>query len=127
MLFLSPWIIGFLLFTAGPILASLVLSFMKWDVISPAKWVGLANYKQLFNDPLLVKVGRHLELTPRAPQADFQTLTFQIDRRSLTFRGLVIVDEQGGTSAFRFSDLRENVGLSDREFEFSIPRGVEVR
>jgi len=55
MLFLSPWIIGFILFTAGPIIASLVLSFMKWDVISPAKWVGLANYKQLFNDPLLLK------------------------------------------------------------------------
>jgi multiple sugar transport system permease protein len=54
MLFLSPWIIGFLLFTAGPILASLILSLMKWDVISPAKWVGLANYKRLFNDPLLV-------------------------------------------------------------------------
>jgi multiple sugar transport system permease protein len=54
MLFLSPWILGFVIFTAGPILASLVLSLMKWDVISPAKWVGLANYKRLFNDPLLV-------------------------------------------------------------------------
>jgi multiple sugar transport system permease protein len=54
MLFLSPWILGFVIFTAGPSLASLVLSLMKWDVISPAKWVGLANYKRLFNDPLLV-------------------------------------------------------------------------
>ena len=52
---LSPWIIGFILFTAGPIIASLVLSFMKWDVISEASWVGLANYKRLFSDPLLMK------------------------------------------------------------------------
>jgi len=53
LLFLSPWIIGFLVFTAGPLIASVVLSFMSWDVITPAKWVGLANYKHLFHDPLM--------------------------------------------------------------------------
>src|SRR5688572_13975899 len=53
LIFLSPWIFGFLLFTAGPILASLVLSFCRWDVISPAKFVGLANYRQMFHDRLL--------------------------------------------------------------------------
>jgi multiple sugar transport system permease protein len=55
LLFLSPWIVGFLLFTAGPILASLVLSFCKWDIITPAKWIGLANYRQMARDPLLAK------------------------------------------------------------------------
>ena len=55
LLFLSPWIVGFVLFTAGPILASIVLSFFKWDVISPARFVGLANYQYLFQDRLLVK------------------------------------------------------------------------
>src|SRR5690606_15689853 len=69
----------------------------------------------------------HLELTPRTPQADFETLTLEIDRESLAFRGLVILDPQGGTSAFRFENLRENVGVSPGEFEFTIPRGVEVR
>ena len=54
LVFLSPWIIGFVLFTAGPIIASLVLSFCRWDVISPAKWIGLANYRQMFHDRLLV-------------------------------------------------------------------------
>src|SRR5438552_1497105 len=53
LIFLSPWIIGFILFTAGPIVASLVLSFCRWDVISPAKFVGLANYRQMFHDRLL--------------------------------------------------------------------------
>jgi multiple sugar transport system permease protein len=54
LIFLSPWIIGFILFTAGPIVASLVLSFCRWDVISPAKFIGLANYRQMFHDRLLV-------------------------------------------------------------------------
>jgi multiple sugar transport system permease protein len=53
--YLSPWVVGFLLFTGGPILASLALSFMKWDVISPAKFVGLANYHYLLKDPLIAK------------------------------------------------------------------------
>jgi multiple sugar transport system permease protein len=53
LVFLSPWIIGFVLFTAGPIIASLVLSFCRWDVISPARWVGIANYRQMFHDRLL--------------------------------------------------------------------------
>lgn len=68
-----------------------------------------------------------LLLRPRAPEADFETLTLEVDRATLAFRGLVTVDEQGGTSAFRFTNLRENRGLPDREFAFAIPRGVEVR
>jgi multiple sugar transport system permease protein len=51
--FLSPWIIGFLLFTSGPLIASLVLSFYRWDVISSAQFIGLANYRELFRDETL--------------------------------------------------------------------------
>lgn len=69
----------------------------------------------------------HLALAPRRPQADFVTLTLQVDRRSLALRGLVVVDAQGGTQRFRFSNLRENRGLPDSLFEFTIPRGVEIR
>jgi multiple sugar transport system permease protein len=54
LLFLSPWIIGFALFTAGPIVASLVLSFCRWDVISPARFIGLANYREMLHDRLLM-------------------------------------------------------------------------
>lgn len=68
-----------------------------------------------------------LVLRPRTRQADFETLTLEVDRDSLAFRGLVVVDEQGGMSAFRFTNMRENVGLSDDVFSFAIPRGVEVR
>ena len=36
-LFISPWILGFLLFTLLPMVASLGLSFFKWDMLSPAE------------------------------------------------------------------------------------------
>lgn len=52
-LFIAPWIIGFLLFTAGPIVASLVLSFFRWDLLRPPRWIGLENYVTMFTgDPL---------------------------------------------------------------------------
>jgi multiple sugar transport system permease protein len=54
-LFLSPWIIGFICFTAGPVLFSLGLSFFKWDAIHPAQFYGLSNYRQMLRDPLLSK------------------------------------------------------------------------
>src|SRR5688500_19943896 len=54
-LFLSPWIIGFICFTAGPVLFSLGLSFFKWDAIHPARLHGLGNYRQMLHDPLLGK------------------------------------------------------------------------
>jgi multiple sugar transport system permease protein len=45
-LFIAPWIIGFLVFTAGPMLASIVLSFTDYDMKS-AQSVGVANYADL--------------------------------------------------------------------------------
>jgi outer membrane lipoprotein-sorting protein len=36
------------------------------------------------------------------------------------------VDAQGGKSSFSFTNLKENVGLADKEFAFKIPRGVDV-
>jgi multiple sugar transport system permease protein len=46
----GPWILGFLLFTAGPMLASIWLSFTSWDLLGAPKLVGLANYIRLFTD-----------------------------------------------------------------------------
>ena len=53
-LFASPWLIGLVCLTIGPMIASLVLSFADYPVITPAKWVGLANYVKLFTDDKLV-------------------------------------------------------------------------
>lgn len=49
-LYTSPWIIGFVAFTAFPFLSSFILSFMQWDVLSPPKFVGIDNYVQLSQD-----------------------------------------------------------------------------
>ncbi|WP_442884674.1 carbohydrate ABC transporter permease [Arthrobacter sp. Soc17.1.1.1] len=45
--FLSPWIVGLLLLTIGPMLYSLYLSFTKYDLLSPPVWVGLENYGRM--------------------------------------------------------------------------------
>lgn len=50
-LFLSPWIIGFVVFTAGPMVASLILSLTDYDILSSPRFVGLANYRELASDP----------------------------------------------------------------------------
>ena len=53
-LFILPWIVGFLLLTLGPMVMSLLLSFTRWSAIVPvsgADSVGVANYKQIVDDP----------------------------------------------------------------------------
>lgn len=54
-LFLLPWIIGFLVFTAGPMIASLALSFTDYSIVRPSESVGWANYQQLVDDPRVAK------------------------------------------------------------------------
>jgi multiple sugar transport system permease protein len=51
LLFISPWIIGFLVFTLWPILDSAFLSMTDYDVLHAATWVGFDNYVTLFQDP----------------------------------------------------------------------------
>jgi multiple sugar transport system permease protein len=47
--FLSPWIIGFILFSGVPIIASFVLSLTKWDLISAPRFIGLGNFIAMFS------------------------------------------------------------------------------
>lgn len=49
-LFIMPWLLGFLLFTAGPMLFSLFASFTNYDITSQMRWVGFDNYRRLFFD-----------------------------------------------------------------------------
>ncbi|MFG6191710.1 carbohydrate ABC transporter permease [Nonomuraea sp. JJY05] len=60
LLFISPWIIGFLIFTAWPVVNSAYLSLTDYDVINDPSFVGLDNYVALFEDP---KVGLALRNT----------------------------------------------------------------
>jgi len=51
LLFLSPWLIGFLIFTAWPLIYSAYLSLTDYDVINDPNFVGFDNYVELFQDP----------------------------------------------------------------------------
>ena len=50
---ISPWLVGFVFVTAGPMIASIILSFFKYDIIHPAQFVGMQNYMHMAkSDPL---------------------------------------------------------------------------
>jgi outer membrane lipoprotein carrier protein len=69
---------------------------------------------------------RALKLVPKAPQRDYDWLILAVSPATLSFRGLVTADAQGGVSSFLFENLKENTGLADKEFAFKIPRGADV-
>lgn len=67
-----------------------------------------------------------LKLTPRRAEPDYDYLVVAVDPSTLQIRGLVTKDKQGGESTLTFANLKENQGISDKEFVFRIPRGVDV-
>jgi outer membrane lipoprotein carrier protein len=67
-----------------------------------------------------------LKLVPKNKDSDYESLGIGVDPETLQIQFLTAVDTQGGRSSFTFTNLKENRGLSDKEFEFRIPRGVDV-
>lgn len=53
--FLLPWLIGFFALTLGPIIASLYLSFTKYDLLTSPEWIGTKNYVSMFTDDYRLK------------------------------------------------------------------------
>ena len=53
-LFLLPWLIGLVLITIGPMLASLYLSFTDYSLLAPPEWIGLENYQRMLGDARLL-------------------------------------------------------------------------
>jgi multiple sugar transport system permease protein len=54
-LFISPVILGYLIWVAGPMLMAIWLSLTEWDMLRPATFVGLSNYQQMLHDDLFWK------------------------------------------------------------------------
>jgi outer membrane lipoprotein carrier protein len=67
-----------------------------------------------------------LKLTPRKPEPEYEYLIVVVDPMTLQIRALTTRDRQGGDSTLTFTNLKENQGISDKEFAFRIPRGVDV-
>ncbi|SFS96619.1 sugar ABC transporter permease [Paenibacillus sp. 453mf] len=55
LLMVSPYLIHFIVFVAGPLLVSLYFSFSDYDMLTPPQWIGTENYNKLFNEPLFWK------------------------------------------------------------------------
>ncbi|MHB0878360.1 MAG: carbohydrate ABC transporter permease [Anaerolineae bacterium] len=52
---ISPWLLGFICLTVGPIIASLVMSFTRYDILRPPQFIGLGNFREMFTtDPLVL-------------------------------------------------------------------------
>jgi len=54
-LFILPALLGALIFSLGPMVASLVLSFTQYDIVQPAEFIGISNYVKLFSDNMFFK------------------------------------------------------------------------
>jgi outer membrane lipoprotein carrier protein len=68
---------------------------------------------------------RRLRLTPRAPDAEVETVILDVDA-SGRITAIEMTDAQGSVSRFLFQGFKENGGLPDSAFRFEVPRGVEV-
>jgi ABC-type sugar transport system permease subunit len=55
--FIGPWLLGLLLFTAGPMIASLLMSFTNFDLVHPesTKFIGIDNYTRMLDDPMVAR------------------------------------------------------------------------
>ena len=67
-----------------------------------------------------------LRLTPRKNEPDYEYFIVEVDPATLQIRALTTRDRQGGDSTLTFSNMKENQGLTDKEFAFRMPRGVDV-
>ena len=67
-----------------------------------------------------------LKLTPRRSEPEYEYLVVAVDPATLQIRALTTRDRQGGDSTLTFTNLKENQGISDKEFAFRVPRGVDV-
>jgi multiple sugar transport system permease protein len=54
-LWISPWLIGMVVFVLGPMLVSFYWSFTSYEMVRAAKWIGLRNFTEMFQDPLMGK------------------------------------------------------------------------
>jgi multiple sugar transport system permease protein len=54
-LFVLPAILGFLLWYIGPMIYTVWISFHEWDLLSPPEWIGLDNYRRMWDDALFWK------------------------------------------------------------------------
>jgi multiple sugar transport system permease protein len=96
LVFIGPWIVGLILFTAGPIIASLVMSMTNFDLlhVDQTRFIGIDNYVRMLSDP---NVGQSLAATFK-----FALITIPVTMvASLGFALLMNHSKVAGTGALR--------------------------
>jgi len=78
----------------------------------------------IVESPVAGAVG--LKLTPKKPEAQYDYFVVATSQPGLQIRALATRDRQGGDSVISFMNLKENQGISDKEFAFRIPKGADV-
>src|SRR5574344_574019 len=56
LLFILPALLGTIIFIVIPVICSFGLSFAKWDLLNPIKFIGITNYKDIFTDAIFFKI-----------------------------------------------------------------------
>ena len=83
LLFLSPWLIGFVAFTFLPMMATLIFSFINLNItdgiFSPPKFVGFENYARLIEDPI-AGISPSFWFSSKTPSSFLITLKFALYR-----------------------------------------------
>lgn len=54
--YLTPTLAGLLLFSAGAVVTSFLMSFTRWEIVSPPEWIGIGNYATMLQSDLFWKV-----------------------------------------------------------------------
>ena len=67
-----------------------------------------------------------LRLVPRSAEAEYSHLVVEVDATSFDIRRMVIHERTGNTSEFILTEVATNVKVADKQFNFKVPRGMEV-
>jgi len=76
--------------------------------------------------PARVEATHLIRLEPRTPDAGYLYLVLECDEKTFDLRRLVIRERTGNTSEFLLTNLKTDVKINNRKFQFKIPKGVEV-
>jgi len=90
----APWVIGFILFTLGPMLYSLYISFTDWNILTAPEWVGFQNYVRIFTqDPDFVQ---SLKVT-----GTYAIFSIPLSLITALFLAILLNEATKGVSVFR--------------------------
>jgi multiple sugar transport system permease protein len=92
-LMILPWLVGFICFTAGPMLASAWLSLTSYDIFNPPRWIGLASYARMLNDRLFYTALRNT--------AEYALMAVPLQIVSALFFAILLNQKVKGVGIFR--------------------------